>query len=237
MKITAIGMYHFDNTLFDRLTFPEGIEKDLALNTILMKSGEFELLYPDATFFKMQIEFWGKKHYATFEKWMKALEAEYNPIYNYDRHEEYSDHHTSTTANHEEINNESNAATNTTGNRSVNVDDESKILSDIAEKSVSAYDSSGYVPSEKDTRSSINTQDTNTTDQSETESSTNGTSNTTTTGGTDLDENVQHDAHLYGNIGVTTTMQMIREELELRRFNIYEQIADIFVDEFCIQIY
>ena len=237
MRITLIAMNQYDDHLWDYLSLPEGIEKDIVINNILIRSSDFELLYKDVEFMKLQIGYWSRKHQRTFERWINALNEEYNPLHNYDRHEEYSDHHTSTTEDHETVNNESNAATSTTGNRNVNVDDESKILSDIAEKSVSAYDSSEYVPSEKDTRSSVNTQDTTTTDQSETESSTTGTSNTTTTRGNDLNENVQHEAHLYGNIGVTTSQQMLKDELNVALWNIYDNIADLFVDEYCVCVY
>lgn len=230
-------MFNFDPTLFDGLTFPEGIDKDIAVNTILMRSGEFELIYPDATFFKMQISMWGRKHFDTFKKWHEALSADYNPLYNYDRHEEYSDHKEYKGQESEQIDNNSSAATNTKGSRDVLVDDESKILSDISEKSVSAFDSNEYSPSEKDTRSSVNTQDTITKDTSETDSSTSGSSLTNTNRGITNKESLKHDAHLYGNIGVTTSMQLIREELDLRRFNLYDQIADLFTDEFCIMIY
>ena len=40
-----------------------------------------------------------------------------------------------------------------------------------------------------------------------------------------------------GNIGVTTTQQMIREEQELAMTNIYEIIADSFKRFFCVMIY
>ena len=42
--LTMIGLYNYDNTLFDNLTFPAGIDKDLAINQILMSCGEFEAL-------------------------------------------------------------------------------------------------------------------------------------------------------------------------------------------------
>ena len=47
----------------------------------------------------------------------------------------------------------------------------------------------------------------------------------------------KHSSHLWGNIGVTTSAQMLQGELDVRRFNIYSQIADIFVSEFCILVY
>ena len=50
-------------------------------------------------------------------------------------------------------------------------------------------------------------------------------------------DEVKHEAHLYGNIGVTTSTQMLEDFLRVERWNIYEHIADIFCDEFCIPVY
>lgn len=41
----------------------------------------------------------------------------------------------------------------------------------------------------------------------------------------------------YGNIGVTTSQQMLQSELEVDAWNIYEHIADLFLDEFCVLLY
>lgn len=41
----------------------------------------------------------------------------------------------------------------------------------------------------------------------------------------------------FGNIGVTTTQQMIREQREIVQFNIYDYIARAFVEFFCILVY
>lgn len=41
----------------------------------------------------------------------------------------------------------------------------------------------------------------------------------------------------HGNIGVTTNQYMINEELELRRFDIYTDIASRFEHEFLVQVY
>ena len=89
-KITLIGMYNFDDTLFEYLTLPEGIDKETLINNILMQSGEFEVLYPNLEFLKMSIGAWAKKWQPTFERWQKALAIEYDPLENYDRREEWN---------------------------------------------------------------------------------------------------------------------------------------------------
>lgn len=50
-------------------------------------------------------------------------------------------------------------------------------------------------------------------------------------------ENITRTRVEQGNIGVMSTQSMLREELELDRFSLYERIAEDFVKAFCIQVY
>ena len=47
----------------------------------------------------------------------------------------------------------------------------------------------------------------------------------------------KYTAHLHGNIGVTTTQQMITQEIELRKYDVYNDIAMRFEHEFLVQVY
>ena len=61
---------------------------------------------------------------------------------------------------------------------------------------------------------------------------TSSSTDTTTNTGTNQ---LSHDAHIHGNIGVTTSQQMLESELEVRpRLNIYNFIASAFFAEFCL---
>lgn len=91
MTLTLIGMNNYDENLFSKLELPEPIVKEDFINNLLMRSGEFELLYPDADFMENAISLWGKKWKRTFEQWIKGQEAEWNPIENYDRYEDSSE--------------------------------------------------------------------------------------------------------------------------------------------------
>lgn len=62
-----------------------------------------------------------------------------------------------------------------------------------------------------------------------------GSSNMGSTNSGEYEE--KHNSHIHGNIGVTTSQQMLQSEIELARFNIYKAIADLFADEFCIMVY
>lgn len=47
----------------------------------------------------------------------------------------------------------------------------------------------------------------------------------------------KHNAHLYGNIGVTTSAQMLKGELEIRKQDLISIIVREFKESFCIMVY
>lgn len=74
----------------------------------------------------------------------------------------------------------------------------------------------------------------------ETDTTNYGRVDTTTYGRVDTVDNddiIHHVDHTHGNIGVTTTQQMIQSELELRKFNIYDYISGLFEQDLLLQIY
>ena len=46
-----------------------------------------------------------------------------------------------------------------------------------------------------------------------------------------------HELHAHGNIGVTTTQKLIREQRDIDRFNLYDIIIEDFKMRFCILVY
>ena len=97
-KITLYGMYKYMEDmhtldpdapqLFDQLSLPEDVDKDLFIYNTLDRGGEFEVIYPDPETLHTKVHFWSLKWARTFEKWVEALAIEYDPLYNYDRTEE-----------------------------------------------------------------------------------------------------------------------------------------------------
>ena len=216
-KMTLIGlqkyMNDFENDLFKDIVLPSGIQRDLFVNNVLLRGGEFEVIYPDPHFLQTAITFWSKKWYRTFEKWIEALAIEYAPLENYDRFE----NHTDTT----------NRGLKTAGRRDNgsersfdNYHDET-----ITETKVSAYDSSDYQPSEHVTNTETPTGIIK--DKFGEGTSGNETENT----------KFVHDGRTHGNIGVTTSQQMLEQELKIQEWNIYEHMTDIFLSEFVISVY
>lgn len=90
---------------------------------------------------------------------------------------------------------------------------------DTITNEVSAYNSSSYQPEGQEKRIYNDSIDRERTDQE--------TRNL-------LDTDDQHN-HLYGNVGVTTTQQMFKEEIDLRmNYNLYRIIGYMFYDELMI---
>ena len=190
--MTLMGLYNYDTSLFDFLTLPEDIDKDTLVDNILLRSGDFEVLYPDFDFLKYSIGAWARKWQPTFERWITALQIEYNPLENYDRKEDWTDTRNGHTSG------ETSGTTNTTSTNKV-----------------SAYDATDF--SNKD-QNEIYGSDS---------SSSSGESH----------EGAKHDGRIHGNIGVTTSQQMLTQELDIGYWNIYEKITDLFLTEFVLPVY
>ena len=229
-KMTLIGlqkyMTDFNDDLFKNMVLPEGIDKDVLTDNFLLRGGEFEVLYADPHFLQDAITLWSKKWYRTFEKWVAALSIEYNPLENYDRQEDYTD-----TLNKGV---KTSARTDSGNTRTFANDDTTTPGTTMTtETQVSAFDSSTYQPSEKVivTPSGVNGDvlaHTGTiTDEFGEGSSGSETENSKTI----------HDGRIHGNIGVTTSQQMLQSELEIAEWNLYEHITDLFLSEFVIPIY
>lgn len=215
-KITLIGFNNYmeaaGDDLFKYLNVPVELDKSLLVNNILFRGGEFEALYGDPYFMQNMIKIWSDKWQRTMQKWVNALNVDYDPLYNYDRHEIYTDTHSET----EDINKTENvkAKDNSTSSGTGNTNN-----------LVSAYDSSSLVPHDNTNSATTGT------NKSDATTDVKGDQNRKTSG------TIKHDAHLYGNIGVTTSQQMLSDELDIQAWNIYEHITDAFLTDMVIYVY
>lgn len=94
-KITLLGFYSYMNShgkdLFELLNVPTGIDKQILIDNILSRGGEFEVLYSNPEFTHDIIGSWSSKWNRTFTKWVEALSIEFAPLENYDRIETITD--------------------------------------------------------------------------------------------------------------------------------------------------
>lgn len=194
--LSVMGMYNYDSTIFDGIILPEGVDKDTAVNMILVNCAEQSMVYTDPAFFKKMLPIWCKTKIKSWEKLYKTTVVEYDPIENYNRTEEWTD----------------------TGKTNANSEIYSKsTVGGVSTDQVQGFDSASFVDRNKTASSS----DSNTSGKS------NQTENSTNT----------RKGVAKGNIGVTTTQQMLEEERRIAKFDIYSQIVADFKRFFCIMVY
>lgn len=109
--------------------------------------------------------------------------------------------------------------TNTNTHNTTNTTATNTTTNASTEQKVSAYNVSTYQPDNIATSSGTGTQQATNTDS--------GTNNSTN----------KRKGRAYGNIGVTTTQQMIAQERDIADFDIYSIIVDDFKNRFCILVY
>lgn len=220
-KLTLIGMHNYSKgAIWDNMQLPEGIDKEILVNEILKQGGEFCTLYPDQDFLQMQIQMFFKKWYRNFERWAKAYEFEYEALYNLD----VKNTRTEEGENYENGSKTSNDSRSTSGNTSGSSSGSNENIHQKA-----AYDSATYQPVDKDNgTSSLSTSG----NSSETSSS-NGTE--VTSGNSNHQITIEE--YRRGNQGITMSQELLLAEYNAWRFNLYTQIAEVFVSEFCITVY
>ena len=81
-RISILGLYEYDPTLFDDIELPENLDKDELVETILFQNAELGLLYSDPALMKKAITRWSKISQYAWTKLANSLEFEYNPIWN-----------------------------------------------------------------------------------------------------------------------------------------------------------
>ena len=206
--VSILTMYNNYPDIFDDMVLPDGVEKEVVINSIVSELAELDLLYSNPVVLKPLISVWSHKEIRIWEKLYNTTTLDYNPIDNYDRTE------TETTTN-ERTNTASGTQDSTTTN-------DLTIASDNAHK-VAGYDSGTLTTAESD----IGTVDNSGT-----------VTNNITSDSTNNDvDNGTRTLHSRGNIGVTTTQKMIEQERKVSEFNIYDYIVKSFKRRFCIMLY
>lgn len=222
--LSILGLYQREPTLFDELELPGSMNKDVLIDNILYEAAPLEAYYPDPNFMKFMIGRWSFMNQSVWQKLYDTTVLEYNPIFNYDRTEEWSE-------NEQMLDKRTLTGTEmetSTDNSSGEIRSSGTVKSEL---NVSGYNESSYVPREQ----TIETPDTLTSNTSETDRIVSIDKNDTEN--MDRKRDNIRTGRAFGNIGVTTTQQMIQQERETVLFNMYKVITDSFIERFCLMIY
>ena len=223
--LTIMGMYDYDNTIFDSLTLPEGINKTTAVEEIVMECAELECLYPSVPFLKRAVGIWSATMQSSFNRVWTAINLEYDPIENYNRIEEESTSGTRQHSGQDVTSGSTNSQRSTADTREIT--DSGNVTNKIA-----GFDASALVDHDSGSSSRTGRDSASGTDN------TIGTDRTELTHGEKIADAGTRQSHIHGNIGVTTSQQMLESELDLiPRLNFYRYLAEEFKRRFCILVY
>lgn len=131
-SVSILGLYTWNDEIFDNLVLPEGMNKEILVPELVSECSDFPLLYPDYDFMKMLIGVWSTKELSIWQAMYRSENFEYNPIENYDRYEQIS----------REVEGNSSGSTSNTRNSSGSTGGETKV-------SETAYNSVDYQETNK----------------------------------------------------------------------------------------
>ena len=249
--LSPLGLYNWDNTLFDLMQIPAALDRDTLITNLLAETAELEVLYPNPVVFKNLIAVWSAKQIDIWNRLYQTTQYEYNPIENYNRYETGSEDGTGRTTH-------SGTDTTTEATTHGGSDGRTESLTTGGHDDVTGTDKKGHwvagydapTPSAQDDGLFKQTRDedeaTTRTDYGRTESvqetKTYGELVSTNRGLTHGEQvattsGTEHELHAHGNIGVMSTQQMIEEQRKIELFNIYDIIIEDFKMRFCILVY
>lgn len=93
MWLSIMGMYEYDDSLFDGLDVPtytddsgtvHTVNKQDVINSILLNCAELELLYSNIDTMKLAIGVWSASEQDTWKKMFESQKLKYNPLWNVD---------------------------------------------------------------------------------------------------------------------------------------------------------
>ena len=252
-KLTLMGLHNWtDGKIWDNLQLPEEANRQVFINECLRLASEFSVLYADPDYMKTQIGFWSLKWQHSFERWLAVTNEDYDPLYNVDVKTTFDEFGHNEGTGSETGN--SNFTDTTTDDKTIQNYEKHYIRNDgytelggenNVTHSKAAYDSNTFQNTEKTnekpetTTTTWSTDDgnsnyTNTTNDSIVEQNYANNSKSTSN---DADHEIHTTEVKQGNQGVTQSQEMLLAEYNAWKLNIYTQMAEIFVNEFCICVY
>lgn len=239
-NLSILGLFQWDNGIFDLFEIPDELDLDILKDNILSELAELEILYTNPTVMKSLIGIWSKKQKPVWEKLYETTQYDYNPIENYNRTETSNDSGSKQTGTSGSDTTNGSTGTINGGHDTVAGQSlETMGGTDDNLHKIASYDETDLIDQYSDTTTygkTRNESHSNTTTYGKTENSSG--QSTTTYGKTETESNSgTHSMNAHGNIGVTTTQGMIRQEREIDKFNLYNYIIEEFKMRFCILVY
>lgn len=228
LQIPISTLYKVNPNLFDGFTIPDGLDKKILINNLMRELDALTIIESDPDYLQYAITIWTSKQIFVWQKLYNTLLLKYDPIANYDRTEERVFREDTIASNKykaDERGNVSNEGTyNNQGSNHIDTNSRHDVYGFNMSDAATAYE------------------DYQTTDGSESFDNSHNDSTDTSHNRSSIsrDDSIVHNAYklrAYGNIGVTTTQQMLESERKTVQFNMFDYIIQDFKKEFCLMIY
>ena len=263
-SLSLYGIFQYDDTVLDGLNVPTGMDLDTVKNMLLIETSGMSILYPDAPFLKKAIALWSAERSDVWKKLYNTTVLEYDPIENYDRREESSEetigNEQNQSSQERSTNSESrgsgqqrtqNSQNKTAGSESRGSSQQHRSGENTATAANTAYNSNDFADTSKSTSSgSDDVLDSTVSSGSETESlsgtnditdstlnSMTGRENISGSGNRSSTDLRRLSSRIHGNIGVTSSQQLIQSEREVAEFCMVDYIVNDFISRFCVMVY
>lgn len=235
-NLSIIGMLAGQPDLLDDLQLPEDVDRETVTDAIKLETAELEIVYSNPLFMKSAIKAWSKRRLYAWTELYKTTQYEYEPLWNKD----------ATITDTEEIERgqsiEGESAAYKTGTTSRTTSNTMSRNSAGTRGGTNLHEVTGFNSDELTTESKDTQQATDSLQTSGTDSEQmTGTDGESSSGSNseDLTENITRTRthRETGNIGITSAMDLIRQQREIVNFDIAQIIADEFKKQFCIMVY
>ena len=241
-KPTLAELYTEDSTLFALLTLPDGLEVDDVASVLLLKFKTLETIFETAAEAKAGLAVWSAALLENWSKMWEALQESYKPLENYSMLEKMTNDATvrqygKSSTRTDNLQHRKTGTETTTPDLT---DTETPNETNTNNSGVFGFNSPAAVPDSTATETRTGTNTRRTTGESETEYNTTDADTGTQTmadSGSDT-ETRNYTLTRSGNIGVTTSQQMLESEMLLRgKWNMYDIIANAFRHDMCVCVW
>lgn len=255
-QLSVLGIYNHYPNLFSQFVVPAELNRENIIESILIESAELEVLYPRPTVFEKAIGIWCTMEQGVWTHLFQTTQYDYNPIHNYDR-----EHHIkqknildgmhTRTPSLKQITKGTDTDTGTIKSEGSNTRTPNLVREydndSTQDDFVTGFNSQSLVQSGQQHIVQHNTHtekgtDFNEGENTDTHNLTFGRDETVENTGNEVNKQddvntFTDDGHAFGNIGVTSTQQLIEQEREIAKFNLSDYIVKEFIHRFCLLVY
>lgn len=220
VNLPVVTLYNYDSSIFDG-AYVKGVSKEEFIAHFLLSYGDLTPVYQDISFLSRYISSLGKSLKWSIDHLWEITQLEYNPIENYDRQETWTD------------------SGNGTFQKGDVTTSETLQKGDVTTTYGKGSESTHKVAAFNATEAQL--ADTDTVTDSGTDTQSFGADSTTGTVTNGLDTSTSdstHSGRVHGNVGVTTSQQMMESEIELANKFVYlDNVCKLYADRLLIGVW